>query len=47
MLQEEVGRLPWWLSRSARASPSAILTRTRLLAAHRRRLHETHVAEQA
>jgi len=46
MLQEEVGRLPV-VSRSAPRKPVGILTRSDLLAAHRRRLHETHVAEQS
>jgi len=46
MLQEEVGRLPV-VSRSAPRKPVGILIRSDLLAAHRRRLHETHVAEQS
>jgi len=46
MLQEEVGRLPV-VSRAAPRKPLGILTRSDLLAAHRRRLHETHVAEQS
>jgi CBS domain-containing protein len=46
MLQEEVGRLPV-VSRAAPRKPVGILTRSDLLAAHRRRLHETHVAEQS
>jgi len=46
MLQEEVGRLPVVSAnggRAARRHPHP----SDLLAAHRRRLHETHVAEQS
>ena len=46
MVQEEVGRLPV-VSRAAPHKPIGILTRSDLLAAHRRRLDETHVAEQS
>jgi len=46
MLQEEVGRLPV-VSREAPRKPVGILTRSDLIAAHRRRLEETHVAEQS
>jgi len=46
MVQEEVGRLPV-VSRAAPHKPIGMLTRSDLLAAHRRRLDETHVAEQS
>ena len=46
MVQEEVGRLPV-VSRAAPHKPIGMLTRSDLLAAHRRRLEETHVAEQS
>jgi H+/Cl- antiporter ClcA len=46
MVQEEVGRLPV-VARSAPRKPIGMLTRSDLLAAHRRRLEETHVAEQS
>jgi CIC family chloride channel protein len=46
MVQEEVGRLPV-VSRSAPRKPIGMLTRSDLLAAHRRRLEETHLAEQS
>jgi len=46
MVQEEVGRLPV-VSRAAPRKPIGMLTRSDLLAAHRRRLDETHVAEQS
>ena len=45
MVQEGVGRLPV-VSRSNPRKPIGILTRSDLLAAHQRRLDETHVAEQ-
>ena len=44
--QEGVGRLPV-VSRAAPRTPVGILTRSDLLAAHRRRLEETHVVEQS
>jgi signal-transduction protein with cAMP-binding, CBS, and nucleotidyltransferase domain len=46
MLQEEVGRLPV-VTRAEPRKAIGILTRSDLLAAHRRRLDETHVAEQS
>ena len=46
MSHEGVGRLPV-VSRKAPRVPVGILTRSDLLAAHRRRLEETHVAEQS
>ena len=46
MVQEEVGRLPV-VSRAAPRKPIGMLTRSDLLSAHRRRLDETHVAEQS
>ena len=46
MIHEGVGRLPV-VSRKAPRVPVGILTRSDLLAAHRRRLEETHVAEQS
>jgi H+/Cl- antiporter ClcA/predicted transcriptional regulator len=46
MIAEGVGRLPV-VSRTAPRKPIGILTRSDLLAAHRRRLEETHVAEQS
>ena len=46
MLQEEVGRLPV-VSRDEPRKPVGILTRSDLLAAHRRRLEEANVAEQS
>ncbi len=45
MLREGVGRLPV-VSRDEPRKPVGILTRSDLIAAHRRRLDETHVAEQ-
>jgi H+/Cl- antiporter ClcA len=46
MVQEEVGRLPV-VSRADPRKPIGMLTRSDLLAAHRRRLEEIHVAEQS
>ena len=46
MLQEEVGRLPV-VSRKDPRKPIGIITRSDLLSAHRRRLEETHLAEQS
>jgi predicted transcriptional regulator len=46
MLQEEVGRLPV-VTRVEPRRAVGILTRSDLLDAHRRRLEETHVAEQS
>ena len=46
MLQEGVGRLPV-VSRNEPRKPIGIITRSDLLSAHRRRLEETHVAEQS
>jgi len=46
MLQEGVGRLPV-VARSDPRKPIGIITRSDLLSAHRRRLEETHVAEQS
>jgi CIC family chloride channel protein len=46
MVREEIGRLPV-VSRSAPRKPIGMLTRSDLLAAHRRRLDETHVTEQS
>jgi len=46
MLQEEVGRLPV-VTREEPRKAIGILTRSDLIAAHRRRLEETHVAEQS
>jgi CBS domain-containing protein len=46
MVQEGVGRLPV-VSRAAPRIPVGIVTRSDLLAAHRRRLEETHLAEQS
>jgi len=46
MVQEGVGRLPV-VSRAAPRTPIGMLTRSDLLAAHRQRLEETHVAEQS
>jgi CBS domain-containing protein len=46
MVNEGVGRLPV-VSRAAPRVPVGILTRSDLLAAHGRRLEETHVAEQS
>jgi len=46
MIHEGVGRLPV-VSRKAPRVPVGIITRSDLLAAHRRRLEETHVAEQS
>jgi chloride channel protein, CIC family len=46
MLQEGVGRLPV-VTREDPRKPMGILTRSDLIAAHRRRLEETHVAEQS
>ena len=46
MVREEIGRLPV-VSRSAPRKPIGMITRSDLLAAHRRRLDETHVAEQS
>ncbi|TMA25942.1 MAG: chloride channel protein [Deltaproteobacteria bacterium] len=46
MVHEGVGRLPV-VSRAAPRSLVGIITRSDLLAAHRRRLEETHVAEQS
>jgi CBS domain-containing protein len=46
MVQEGVGRLPV-VSRADPRKPIGMLTRSDLLAAHRRRLEETHVAEQS
>jgi CBS domain-containing protein len=46
MVQEGVGRLPV-VSRAAPRQPIGMLTRSDLLAAHRQRLEETHVAEQS
>jgi predicted transcriptional regulator len=46
MVQEGVGRLPV-VSRAAPRIPLGILSRSDLLAAHQKRLEETHVAEQS
>ena len=46
MVQEGVGRLPV-VARAAPRKPIGMLTRSDLLAAHRQRLEETHVAEQS
>ncbi|MGZ6124841.1 MAG: chloride channel protein [Myxococcales bacterium] len=46
MVQEGVGRLPV-VARAAPRKPIGIITRSDLLAAHRQRLEETHVAEQS
>jgi chloride channel protein, CIC family len=46
MVHEGVGRLPV-VSRAAPRKPIGMLTRSDLLAAHRQRLEETHVAEQS
>jgi CIC family chloride channel protein len=46
MLREGVGRLPV-VARAAPRKPLGILTRSDLLAAHQRRLEETHLAEQS
>ncbi|MFN2546958.1 MAG: chloride channel protein, partial [Myxococcales bacterium] len=46
MIAEGVGRLPV-VARADPRKPVGILTRSDLLAAHRRRLEETHVAEQS
>ena len=46
MVYEGVGRLPV-VSRAAPRVPVGILTRSDLLAAHKRRLDDTHVAEQS
>jgi CBS domain-containing protein len=46
MVREGVGRLPV-VSRAAPRKPIGIITRSDLLAAHRQRLEETHVAEQS
>jgi H+/Cl- antiporter ClcA len=46
MVHEGVGRLPV-VSRAEPRVPVGILTRSDLLAAHRRRLDETHVSEQS
>jgi CBS domain-containing protein len=46
MVNEGVGRLPV-VSRAAPRVPVGILSRSDLLAAHGRRLEETHVAERS
>jgi CBS domain-containing protein len=46
MVQEGVGRLPV-VSRAAPRVPVGIISRSDLLAAHRRRLDETHVSEKS
>jgi chloride channel protein, CIC family len=46
MVHEGVGRLPV-VSRAAPRIPVGILSRSDLLAAHRRRLDETHVVERS
>ena len=46
MVREEIGRLPV-VSRAAPRRPIGMLTRSDLLAAHRRRLDEALVAEQS
>ena len=46
MVREGIGRLPV-VSRSAPRKPTGMLTRSDLLAAHRRRLDEMHVTEQS
>lgn len=46
MVREGVGRLPV-VARAAPRKPVGFLTRSDLLAAHQRRLEETHLAEQS
>ena len=46
MVQENIGRLPV-VSRSEPGKPIGMLTRSDLLAAHRRRLDDTSLAEQS